>query len=248
MTSKRPKVMIQRFMHSHLDSAASLAVKSYNKQYKMTPFLPDDLKKEVRMRNFLEEMISNYPGIVAMQDGEVIGYFTGRQILSYQGRINAIYIPEWGHYSEASRPELYYNMYKELASIWIDRGYSFHMISVFSAHDLVQETISWLGFGKYVMDGIMNAETFSLKQDKINTDYNIRIGTPKDTYFLSPLGLELEQYLARAPIFLHKETTDIQYYKRWIESPDHVFWLAFDDKTPIGSDIVETKLQEDCND
>jgi GNAT superfamily N-acetyltransferase len=94
------------------------------------------------------------------------------------------------------------------------------------------------------MDGIMNVSTFSLKQEKINTDYNIRIGTHKDLHILSSLGLELEQYLARAPIFLHKETSDIQYYKRWIESPDHIFWLAFDDKTPIGFIQVESGAED----
>lgn len=241
------KAKIQRFTHEYLDSAARCAVKSYMKQFKVTPFLPEALKKEDRMKTFLQDVIEHYPGVVTLQDDELIGYFTGFQILGFQGKTNAVYIPDWGHYSEPQHAsELYYNMYKELAGIWIDRGYRFHMISVYSALDLVQETISWLGFGKYVVDGILNAATFSLKQKKINDDYQIRIGTPNDLHFITPLALELEQYLARAPIFLHKETTDISYYKKWVATPDHIFWLAFDNKTPtpIGFIQIESGAED----
>ena len=130
---------IQRFSHEYLDTAAKLAVKSYKKQFQVTPFLPESLKKEERMKGFLQDIIEHYAGVVTLQDDEMIGFMTGFQILGYSGKTNAIYIPDWGHYAEDL--EDYYNMYRELATIWIDRGYRFHMISVYSTHDMVQETI-----------------------------------------------------------------------------------------------------------
>ena len=157
------KAKIQRFTHDYLDEASKLAVKSYMKQFKVTPFLPEALKREEKMKSFLQDIIEHYPGVVTIQDDELIGYFTGFQILGFQGKTNAVYVPDWGHYADPTHAsELYYNMYKELAATWIARGYRFHMISVYSAQDLVQETISWLGFGRYVIDGILNAATFSV--------------------------------------------------------------------------------------
>ena len=234
---------IQRFTHEYLDAAAKLAVKSYTKQFQVTPFLPEALKNEERMKLFLQDIIEHYPGVVVLQDNnELIGYMTALQILGYVNKVNAIYIPDWGHYAEDL--EDYYNMYKELATIWIDRGYRFHMISVYSTHDLVQETISWLGFGKHVIDGILNAATFSIKQKDVIIDYEIRKGTPSDLHVITPLGLELTSYLSRSPLFLQKESTDMQQYKRWIDAEGHHFWLAFDDKTPVGYIQIESGAED----
>jgi GNAT superfamily N-acetyltransferase len=237
---------IQRFTHEFLDAAAKLAVKSYLKQFQVTPFLPETLKKEERMKSFLQDIIEHYPGVVTIQDDELIGYFTGFQILGYVGKTNAIYVPDWGHYAEESQiSELYYNMYKELATIWIDRGYKFHIISVYAAQDLVQETISFLGMGRNIIDGVLNVATFSIKQKEINTEYQIREGSQNDLHYVIPLALELEQYLARAPIFLHKEPSDIQHYKRWLEEDKgHKFWLAFDKSTPIGFIQIESSAKD----
>ncbi|MHA1111905.1 MAG: GNAT family N-acetyltransferase [Promethearchaeota archaeon] len=233
---------IQRFTHEFLDAAAKLAVKSYEKQLKVTPILPESLKKEEKMKAFLQDIIEHYPGIVTLRKDELIGYFTGFQILGYVNKVNAIYIPDWGHYAEDI--EDYYNMYKELARTWIDRGYRFHMISVYSTHDTVQETISWLGFGKYVIDGILNVATFSIKQKQIITEYEIKKGTPSDLHIVAPLGLELNSYLSRSPLFLQKESTDMQYYKRWIDAEGHHFWLAFDGKTPVGFIQIESGAED----
>jgi len=234
---------IQRFTHNFIDDAAKLAAKSYKKQFQVTPFLPESLKKEDRMKIFLQDIIEHYPGVVTLQDDKLVGYFTGFQILGYANKVNAIYIPDWGHYSEDL--EDYYNMYKELASTWIDRGYRFHMISVYSTHDMVQETISWLGFGKYVIDGILNASTFTIKHtEEVNTTYKIRKGTPSDLHYIAPLGLELGSYLGRSPLFLQKETTDIQYYKKWLDIEGRHFWLAFDDKTPVGFIQIESGAED----
>ena len=136
------------------------------------------------------------------------------------------------------------NMYKELASTWIDRGYRFHMISVYSTDDTVQETISWLGFGKYVIDGILNAATFSIRQKEVVTDYEIRKGGASDLHIITPLALELGSYLSRSPLFLQKETTDIQYYKRWVGGEGHHFWLAFDGKTSVGYIQIESGAED----
>ena len=240
MSSVRTRAKIVRFSHEYLDSVANLAVKSYSKQYQKSPFLPEDLKNTDRMKTFLQDMIEHYPGVVTLQDNKVIGYFCGRQILSYQDRINAIYIPEWGHYAEVDHSEIYYNLYKEIASTWIDRGYRFHMISVYQTDTIVQETIAWLGFGRYMIDGAMNVSKFSIEPEQINTDYHIREGTLSDLHLVTPLSLELDRYLARAPIFLHKETTDIHYFRKWMEKEGHKFWLAFNNSTPIGFIQIES--------
>ena len=107
-----------------------------------------------------------------------------------------------------------------------------------------KKQFSWLGFGKYVIDGILNAATFSMKQKEVNTDFQIREGGPGDLHIVAPLGLELGSYLSRSPLFLQKETTDIQYYKRWIDVEGHHFWLAFDDKTPIGFIQIESGAED----
>ncbi|MBN2156906.1 MAG: GNAT family N-acetyltransferase [Candidatus Lokiarchaeota archaeon] len=244
MTVVRPKTKIVRFSHEYLDDVAKLAVKSYLKQFHKMPFLPEALKKEERMKAFLQDIIEHYPGVVTIHDDDVIGYFCGKQILSYQDRMNAIYIPEWGHYADDDHSEIYYNMYKEIASTWIDRGYRFHMISVYQAETIVQETIAWLGFGRYIIDGAVNVGKFSIDHKKITEDYEIRVGTLSDLHLVIPLSLELEQYLARAPIFLHKETTNIHYFRKWAEKEGHKFWLAFDDSTPIGFIQIESDAED----
>lgn len=233
---------IQRFTHEFLDAAAKLAVKSYQKQLKVTPILPESLKNEERMKGFLQDIIEHYPGVVTLQNDELIGYFCGRQILSYQDRVNAIYVPDFAHYAEDL--EDYYNMYKELATTWIERGYRFHMISVYAAQDLVHETIQWMSFAKFVLDGVLDVAKFSMKQKEIIIDYEIRKGGTNDLHIITPLALELGSYLSRSPLFLQKETTDMQYYKRWADAEGHHFWLAFDGKTPIGYIQIESGAED----
>jgi GNAT superfamily N-acetyltransferase len=233
---------IQRFTHEFLDSAAKLAVENYKKQFKITPFLPESLKKEEKMKSFLQDVIEHYPGMVILQNDKLIGYFTGFQILGYVNKVNAIYIPDWGHYAEDL--EDYYNMYKELAAIWIDRGYRFHMISVYSTLDLVQETISWLGFGKMILDGILNAATFVINDKDPNANYEIRKGGMNDLHFVIPLSLEFASYMSRSPIFLQKESPDMQYYKKWAETESHHYWLAFSGRTPIGYIQIESGAED----
>lgn len=213
----------------HLEDAAKLARNCYQILRKQIPLLPISYSDESAFIPLLENIINaECPGVAAVQNGKLIGFFTGWQMQSFRGE-KSIYSPEWANAAEGTESQhIYEGMYSQLAEIWAAENYGAHYISLFANDTETLRTLHWLGFGMISVDAIRELDSIP----KDNSGISIRQAEVADLQLVVDLHEDLRSYMKKAPIHLPTEKKDKGFFQDWIEDPSRLVWLGYQDDEP----------------
>ena len=129
--------------------ATSLFVGRYRERRSKNPLYPPTLISDGAVLPLISEWLSTGHGVVAEQDGEMVGYLLGRETTG-MGGINMSFTPEWAHATKAgSSGSLTGDLYTSWCRISERQESTLHMTIVFAdeldAHDCFVQK----GFGRF---------------------------------------------------------------------------------------------------
>ncbi|ERJ12734.1 GNAT family N-acetyltransferase [Haloplasma contractile] len=227
------KIEFKRIHTDYVNQALELVLSAFVKEKQSVPFLP----KQQEFYSFIEEAISNLfaigNGLMAIENDELVGFIVGFEIKEFFGKTKGIYVPLFGHGLKNSYDQLYTELYKRVAELWVKDDFMMHAINIF-AHD--KKTINewfWMGFGMRCVDSIKEI-SLSDKNDYL-TDIIIKKVTEKDLPILGELHKSHNEYYRSSPIFMPTVDEDpIMDLTEWCQKKDHHLWAAFHEGKPLG--------------
>ena len=208
----------------HLEDAAALVTARYRALRERAPSLPPRYEDVGSILPPLRDLAGQAPGVVAMREGQLVGFLQGMVIPEFRGKRGA-YSPEWANaaHAEDSR-ETYREMYARLSARWVADGCFTHVITLL-AHD--REAIDawhWLGFGLISVDAIRDLTPVQ----GTTADVEVRRAGLEDIEQAMTLSHALWQHLAAAPIFLRSiEKQGRAFHEQWLANSDNMLWLAY---------------------
>lgn len=193
----------------------------------------------------LENICKKSLGVVAVDNGALIGYLIGLPISNFKGTQRGIYCPEWAHVAVGeNRVKVYRGMYEMVSVDWVQNGCLTHAITIMS-HD--KEAIDmWFrnGFGMHVVDAVRNLD---LLPGDINRNVEIRKCRTDDIESVIDLLIGLKRHMASSPIYLPlinvKNSKDIC---EWLKNPDNDIWLGNCKGQIVSSMEVSNKKSNDA--
>jgi hypothetical protein len=89
-----PKIVL--LTHAHLEDAAALFSQRYCGARAYDPRLATDYEARSALQPRLKQMIEDFPGVAALQDGRLIGFLVACLMDDFRGE-RAVYSPEWAN-------------------------------------------------------------------------------------------------------------------------------------------------------
>jgi len=89
-------IRFEKVNKNHIIPAVELVMKAYQEKIKSVPFLPKDNYQEMFQKR-IEELFSGGSGVVAIDNGIVIGFLAGYKVDELFGKCKGISCPLYGH-------------------------------------------------------------------------------------------------------------------------------------------------------
>ncbi len=218
-------MIIAKMEGRHAEQAAEIFVHRYKEARHHDPFLPGKYVEKEIVARLLEDMVMSSEGVVAIAEGEVIGYLAGFKIEDFKSSHCGVYTPEWAHGVSGENSDVVFEkMYADISSRWLQDGCIVHAITALNREHKLIEQLFWNGYGMHVVDSMREVQAV----EKVKLEgIHIRNGHPEDVDQLVDLLEEHESYLASAPVFLPQQNK----YPReailgWFENPDLTVTVA----------------------
>jgi GNAT superfamily N-acetyltransferase len=232
-------VKITQLKEKHLANAAELVCASYRALRKSLPILPTSYEREPVILEKLQDLYTGAEGVVALQDGQVVGFMMGIILNEFMGRRTA-YSLEWANAARLEdRRMVYEEMYTRISRTWLVQGCYRHLVSLMASDPPGIETWYWLGFGLVNVDGVREIAPVANSP----TSLEVRRAGVEETADLVELGLRLERHEYEAPTFWLHPSDD---YTEWIKNSQNAAWLAYADKECVGFMAFEPGLECEC--
>jgi GNAT superfamily N-acetyltransferase len=223
----------------HLVEAANLVAQRCCDLRQRVPLVPARYERPEVILPFLEELVGQ-PGVVAFQDGRLMGFLTGFVIPEFMGRRSA-YSPEWAngaHGNESGR--IYQEMYRHLSARWLAEGCAQHVVTVLADDQAGVAAWQWLGFGFVVVDAVRGLEPVDGEAAAVE----IRRAGLGDAAEVNALRRALEAHMLAAPAFWVESPPDAA---ERLGDPAHAFWLAYEDEQVAAGIGLEPDLWDGCD-
>jgi GNAT superfamily N-acetyltransferase len=219
------------FEEKHLEDATALVAARYRDLSARNPLAPARYGDVDILYPLLKRLTSANPGVVALDDGKLVGFLSAWMIPSWRGQASVI-SPEWGNgalLEDARR--IYQALYTRLASFWVAQKHFVHAINVLANDAKGIEGWQWLGFGYFVMDAIRNLEPAPGAAEGVD----LRRATVADLAVVTDLDAQLWAHLASSPTFLVNDDAGdlVEELRAWLSDPSKALWLAFHADEPI---------------
>lgn len=205
-------ISIEPFEERHIEDAAKLFAKGYKRQRDAIGSLSEKYANTETIVPLLSRVKATYPGIVAISDGQLIGYLTGvSNIQNLKGTSSGVYIPEWAHHLDSGpdRERTFQSMYTTMSREWVASGCFTHLITAFASDTVLGNLLYWNGFGLLGVDAIRPMDPIDLNtHDSLGLSFTIRRAREDDAESLINLDFDLMDYLSSPPVFMFssKET------------------------------------------
>ena len=188
---------ITALKEEHLEDAAELVSASYQALRAQIPVLPTRYQDADATLDLLRDLSGEADGVIAVQDGLLVGFLMGLVIPEFMGKRSA-YSPVWANAAAPGQSRLIYEeMYTRLSDRWVTDGFFTHVISLMAHDRQALEAWNWLGFGIVNVDGVRQLTPL----DKDHVEAEVRQAGLQDARVLSELGRALERHEAAAPTF-----------------------------------------------
>lgn len=194
--------------------------------------LPARYQEADAVLDLLRDLSEEAEGVIAVQDGILVGFLMGFVIPEFMGKRSA-YSPVWANGAALGQSRrIYEEMYTRISDRWIkDRCFT-HVVSLM-AHDRQGfEAWNWLGFGLINVDSVRQLAPL----ERGNVDIEVRQAGFQDARVLSELGRALERHEAAAPTFWIHELED---FGKKLSEPGNAAWLACEGGQVLGFIALE---------
>lgn len=185
---------------NHIDSAARLALAEYFEEQSKVPVLPDGNFFDT-ICGSISEMIGHKLGIVAIENGNVVGFLTCYKPWDQHfGKTMGTFSPIHAHgAARLDRRRIYSLLYQAAAEKWVKQGILSHAVALY-AHDEAAVTGFFRnGFGLRCIDAIRPVESIACD---VLDGYTFCELQKEDIYRLVPLKNGLIGHLRSTPSFI----------------------------------------------
>lgn len=219
---------------SLIPAAAKLFCEEVDLLRQQIPALPNLLVDCPTVTAWLAEMAARTPGLIALHNGELVGYLGWWLVDNFRGTARrGAYCPEWAHGAASGRKQrIYQALYRAATSAWQDAGCQVHAITLL-AHDQTAEKVwFWQGFGLAVVDAVRATAPLGVTYPAGMT---IRSATVADLTQLEVLDAEHIAHYAQPPVSMAPRTgRAVAAWRQFLAQPPNSVWLALDGGQPVG--------------
>jgi GNAT superfamily N-acetyltransferase len=232
-------MLIEKLCSTHLGEITRIALDNYKEELNKTISLPLIDNAFDVIYSSLSNLADNELGVVAIEDGKLIGYLTGIPVDNMFGNVKGIFCPIHAHGAiKENRKEIYQRLYQKVAEIWVSNDIFTHSIALY-AHDIESvNTFFWNGFGLRCVDAVRTVEQIETK----TTKYDIRQISPGEAELIHSLELKLVFHINSSPVFMpiYKKLS-VENLANWLSYKNNYIWAAFDE----GKAVAYIKLNKD---
>lgn len=228
---------IAELREEHLGAAAGCVSARYQALRREIPLLPDRYEQPDAILDLLRDLSGQADGVIAFQDGALVGFLLGLVIPEFMGKRSA-YTPVWANVAATSHSRrIYEEMYARLAPHWLAQGCFNHVVSLMTGDRQALEAWHWLGFGLVNVDAVRPLTPLDSDLGPVH----VRRAGLQDAVELSRLGRLLEGHEAATPTFWVHQLEDFGERLSW---PGNAAWLALDGEHAVG--FIALEPGEDC--
>jgi GNAT superfamily N-acetyltransferase len=186
------------FSESHIEQALHIAHINYENERKYIDILPEIIE----FPDF-SPFSANGLGVSAFAGKKMIGYLCCyNPFKNAFGNTNVIGVwsPIHGNgIIESDYKNVFARMYQEAAKKWVDLRATSHAITFYPHNDLIQNQLYRYGFGLRCIDAIREMKEIN---ENYNGKYRISELEHNEFHLIFPLGLLLDDHLAKSPTFI----------------------------------------------
>ena len=152
-------MIFETFKECHVEDAAKLALKKYEKEASKVEPLPHYNDSQFLCR-LIFDMCGHDFGIAAFEGSSLLGFLTCyAPINNYFGTSNGLFSPIHAHATvEDDSTKIYSYLYQEAAKIWVEEGLLSHAIALYTHDDDAIQSFFRNGFGLRCVDAIRAIE------------------------------------------------------------------------------------------
>ena len=228
----------------HIDAAASLLAERHGRDRERDPRFPAAYEIPPACRPLIENALTEFgaSGVVAVAEGEVVGFAVMAPFLAQPMHMTAAFFPprttQIGYPNHAAKAgmehEVYREMYAVLAAEFVERGFFDHNVYIAPRDHAVEEAFVSLGFGRTLTAAMRGVDPVEGA-----TKADLHQAGAEDESVVFALNEELMLHHSRAPIFWpllrEPEESSHQFTRELLANPKaNAHWVAYDNSKPLG--------------
>ena len=229
-----------RFSDKHLLAAAQILAERHRRERQTFSALPEEFENPVATLQALEREWNqpNTIGIAALEGEQLVGYLIGTlQPTGDFERSIWIKYPCLG-IAENQHPELYRQLYANIAHTWVSQGCFDHYVQVPAGNQVLLDAWFRLGFAYQQVYGLLDLEEFVGSDIKAPENLEIRLAQESDREKLRNIAEWIKIFQAQAPTYcpiLPESLREIRDgYAEIIDEPEAQMWLVVRDGDILG--------------
>lgn len=219
-------------------------LRRYELQSKFSQVLATSISAE-KARSNIEYLCSNCPGVIAYENGNLVGCLTGYLIDGFKMDARGVYCPEIANFAEGSNALRSFKLlYKAACDIWQEEKVACQAIAAFSYDAPFREALALNEFGIHVMDCIRWSTPIGAAS--LN-GYTIRRASAEDIDDYLRLNDALFDHICTPPIsqyYPQRRPKEVM-LERLIDPARHV-WLAQYEGKAIGFIQFDLPVEDVC--
>ncbi len=218
---------ISSLREKHLEEAANLVCARYKALREHVPILPPKYGEAGLILSMLHGLAKEFPGVVAIRGGRLVGFLSGLVIPRFLGRRSA-YSPEWANGADLGESRrIYDELYARLSEQWVADGCAARVVTLLANDRQGIEGWQWLGFGLAGVDGVRELRPI----EGATAQLDIRQAERQDAAVASFFVEALEHHMISAPIFWSHDPGDLE---AWLNGSAKALWLAYAGEEAVG--------------
>jgi len=217
------------FTSDHIAAAARLLAGRHAIQRKDEPRLSTAYESTTATAPMIEDILPRSSGVVAIEDGNVVGFLLGTAADEAGGRARIITME--GHAAATlDATELYREMYAAVAADWNDGGFFTHRIHLSALDRDAMEAFYSLGFGQTLAIGLRDMSPIP----DASVAVRIERATPDDIADVQRLMMSMGRYNSTSPLFrpymapIEAEWSRKQTVLDQLADENFAFWFAYE--------------------
>lgn len=213
---------------------AALFIENYRGLRTAVPILPDLMAEPERVVGMLSGLAEVCPGVVAMEDGRVLGYM-GWYLVDHfrETERKAAFCPEWAHGAvEDAKPRVYRALYRAAAESWTENACQVHGLTLLAYDQQAEKIWFWNGFGLTVVDAIRPTEPLG---ETLPGDVHVRKAAVDDLKLVETLEREHWAHYSAPPVLMQaSHPDDAEALAALLAEPQNSIWLAMGKHEAMG--------------
>lgn len=231
------EIKVKEVKKEYKEAALNLVLDSYRNLKKEISFLPKKADCQQKFKDKIYHLFENGLGIIALQEGKLIGFLIGYEVDELFGKDKGIYVPLYGHAVVNNNNRVYQKIYTRAAELWVNKDCFIHALTIFTSDRDVINTFYWLGFGLRCIDAIREVDLIEKSSHK-----NLKIIKAKleEIALMDGLYKKDNLYYGNSPLFMSiNQNSNIEKLQEWIKKDNHHLWMALIEDKVVGYIRIE---------